>query len=134
MIENCVFRSKSNDGNVVVNVVLHTVRLETYVMALCRDGNLRVWCGGTGQCIGVHDVLSEPQGRGKELLQGEFEKRIFATCNFVIISITFIFFNFKKFAKMLLNFSIFCLFAAFISKIAHYTYILKIVLKIFAFL
>lgn len=56
----------------VVNVVLHTVGLETYVIALCRDGNLRVWSATNGQCIAVHDVLCEPRVRGKELLQGGF--------------------------------------------------------------
>lgn len=66
------FRSKSSDGNVVVNVVLHTVGLETYVIALCRDGNIRIWSGSSGQCIAVHDVLSEPRVYGKDLLQGEY--------------------------------------------------------------
>lgn len=55
----------------VVNVVLHSVGLETYVIALCRDGNLRVWPSSTGQCIAVHDVQSEPRIRGRELVQGK---------------------------------------------------------------
>lgn len=53
--------------------MLHTAGLETYVIALCRDGNLRVWSGTTGQCITVHDVLSEPRFHGRELLQGKLK-------------------------------------------------------------
>lgn len=61
------FLSKSTDNNVVVNAVLHTLGLETYVIALCRDGNLKVWTSSNGQCVGVHDVLAER----REVLQSQ---------------------------------------------------------------
>ncbi|KAF5295354.1 hypothetical protein FQR65_LT01544 [Abscondita terminalis] len=64
------FRSRLNDGNVVVSMVLHTFESETYALTLSRDGNLRVWACSKGQCIAATDLNSEISCLGPRLAQG----------------------------------------------------------------
>lgn len=53
-----------------MSLILHTTGLETYVIALCRDGHLRVWSATKGQCIAVSNILAETGDSGRQLVQG----------------------------------------------------------------
>ncbi|XP_045475134.1 nuclear pore complex protein Nup160 homolog [Harmonia axyridis] len=53
------FRQRTNDGDKVVSLVLHSVGVETYAITLTRDGHLKFWSCSKVQCISVINILSE---------------------------------------------------------------------------
>lgn len=70
MLNIFYFRGKNSDGGVIVSLVLHSLGLEIYAIALCRDGNLRVWSCQKGQHVAVSDVLADTADAGRHLMQG----------------------------------------------------------------
>lgn len=50
------FRGRSSEGQVAMSLVIHTCGNETYLFALCREGNVRMWSCNKAQCVAVADV------------------------------------------------------------------------------
>ncbi|XP_043288252.1 nuclear pore complex protein Nup160 homolog isoform X2 [Venturia canescens] len=50
------FRGRSSEGQVAMSLVIHTCGNDTYLFALCREGNVRMWSCNKSQCVAVADV------------------------------------------------------------------------------
>lgn len=50
------FRGRSSEGQVAMSLVIHTCGNDTYLFALCREGNVRMWSCNRAQCVAVADV------------------------------------------------------------------------------
>lgn len=50
------FRGRSSEGHVPMSLVLHSYGHETYLFALCREGNVRMWACSKAQCVAVADI------------------------------------------------------------------------------
>ncbi|XP_034947135.1 nuclear pore complex protein Nup160 homolog [Chelonus insularis] len=50
------FRGKNSESLVAMSLVIHTWGNDTYLFALCRDGNVRMWSCNKAQCIAVADI------------------------------------------------------------------------------
>lgn len=50
------FRGRSSEGQVPMALEIHTCGNDTYLFALCREGNVRMWSSNKAQCIAVTDV------------------------------------------------------------------------------
>lgn len=50
------FRGRSTEGQVPMALEIHTCGNDTYLFALCREGNVRMWSTNKAQCIAVTDV------------------------------------------------------------------------------
>lgn len=53
------FRGRSSEGHVPMSLVLHSYGHETYLFALCREGNVRMWACSKAQCVAVADIAIE---------------------------------------------------------------------------
>ncbi|KAK0176406.1 hypothetical protein PV328_000545 [Microctonus aethiopoides] len=53
------FRGRSTEGQVAMSLVIHTCGNDTYLFALCREGNVRMWSCNKAQCVAVADVAIE---------------------------------------------------------------------------
>ncbi|XP_015601122.1 nuclear pore complex protein Nup160 homolog [Cephus cinctus] len=49
-------RGRNYEGHVAMALVIHTCGNDTYLFALCREGNVRMWSCNKAQCIAVADV------------------------------------------------------------------------------
>ncbi|KAL3269609.1 hypothetical protein HHI36_008672 [Cryptolaemus montrouzieri] len=63
-------RSKTNDGDNVVSIVLHSIGLETYAITLTRDAHLKFWSCTKFQCVAVINIMSETGDYSSNPLQG----------------------------------------------------------------
>ena len=50
------FRGRSSEGQVTMALAIHTYSNDTYLFALCREGNVRMWSCNKAQCIAVAEV------------------------------------------------------------------------------
>ena len=50
------FRGRNFEGQVAMALAIHTCGNDTYLFALCREGNVRMWSCNKAQCIAVADV------------------------------------------------------------------------------
>ncbi|XP_015116338.1 nuclear pore complex protein Nup160 homolog [Diachasma alloeum] len=50
------FRGKGTEGQVAMSLVIHNFGNDTYLFALCREGNVRMWSCNKNQCVAVADV------------------------------------------------------------------------------
>lgn len=69
------FRGKSNspDNKYVTSLVFNTIGDQTFLYALYRDEQIRMWSTRTGQCVSTVNCLQDgidarPQGRKSDLL------------------------------------------------------------------
>lgn len=58
-------RSKPNEENIPISLLLHSFEDETLLFSLCRDGNIRAWSTHRQNCTVVTDfpVNDAPGGR-----------------------------------------------------------------------
>lgn len=63
-------RSKTNDRDIVVSLILHKVKSETYLICLTRDGHLKFWSCSRIQCLAVINLLAEIGESFHNLVQG----------------------------------------------------------------
>lgn len=50
------FRGRNLEGQVAMALEIHSCGNDTYLFALCREGNVRMWSSNKAQCIAVTDV------------------------------------------------------------------------------
>ncbi|KAG7213986.1 hypothetical protein KM043_001360 [Ampulex compressa] len=50
------FRGRNSEAHVAMSLVIHGYGNDTYLFALCREGNIRMWSCNKSQCIAVTDV------------------------------------------------------------------------------
>lgn len=50
------FRSRNVEAQVPMALAIHACSGDTYLFALCREGNVRMWSCNKAQCIAVSDV------------------------------------------------------------------------------
>ncbi|XP_076237550.1 nuclear pore complex protein Nup160 [Calliopsis andreniformis] len=93
------FRGRTCEAQVAMSLIIHSCGNDTYLFALCRDGNIRMWSCNKAQCIAVVDaaidnrvasqgaqghMLRKALGPENELYLGTFLK--FSTrCEFSIL-------------------------------------------------
>ncbi|XP_033337859.1 nuclear pore complex protein Nup160 [Megalopta genalis] len=93
------FRGRNSEAHVAMSLVIHSCGNDTYLFALCREGNIRMWSCNKAQCIAVTDasidnrvasqgaqghLLRKVVGSDNELYLGTFLK--FTTrCEFSIL-------------------------------------------------
>lgn len=93
------FRSRTSEAQVAMSLVIHSFGNDTYLFALCRDSNIRMWSCNKAQCVAVVDaaidnrvasqgaqghMLRKALGSDNELYLGTFLK--FSTrCEFSIL-------------------------------------------------
>ncbi|EGI69420.1 Nuclear pore complex protein Nup160-like protein [Acromyrmex echinatior] len=53
------FRGRNTEAYVAMSLVIHSYGSDTYLFALCREGNLRVWSCNKTQCVAVTDAATE---------------------------------------------------------------------------
>ena len=53
------FRGRNTEAYVAMSLVIHSYDSDTYLFALCREGNLRVWSCNKTQCVAVTDAATE---------------------------------------------------------------------------
>ncbi|KAF3422683.1 hypothetical protein E2986_06785 [Frieseomelitta varia] len=93
------FRGRSSEAHVAMSLTIHSCENDTYLFALCREGNIRMWSCNKTQCVAVTDtaidnrvasqgaqghILRKTLGPNNELYLGIFLK--FNTrCEFSIL-------------------------------------------------
>ncbi|CAK9826764.1 Nuclear pore complex protein Nup160 homolog [Anthophora retusa] len=93
------FRGRSSEAHVAMSLTIHSCGNDTYLFALCREGNIRMWSCNKAQCVAVTDaafdnrvasqgaqghILRKTLGPNNELYLGIFLK--FSTrCEFSIL-------------------------------------------------
>ncbi|XP_043261086.1 nuclear pore complex protein Nup160 homolog [Colletes gigas] len=50
------FRGRNSEAHVAMSLVIHNCGSDTYLFALCREGNIRMWSCNKTQCIAVTDA------------------------------------------------------------------------------
>lgn len=50
------FRGKNTEDQVAMSLVIHTSGINTYLFALSREGNVRMWSCNKSQCVAVADI------------------------------------------------------------------------------
>lgn len=93
------FRGRNTEAHVAMSLVIHSYGSDTYLFALCREGNVRVWSCNKTQCVAVMDaaienrivsrsaqghVLRKALGTDNELYLGTFLK-FSGGCEFSIL-------------------------------------------------
>jgi len=53
------FRSRNVETQMAMSLVIHSYENDTYLFALCREGNVRMWSCNKAQCIAVTDAAIE---------------------------------------------------------------------------
>jgi hypothetical protein len=53
-----------------VSLLLHTFGLETFVLTLCRNGQLKFWSCSRAECVAIIDVISETGVISRNQVQG----------------------------------------------------------------
>ncbi|XP_011311730.1 nuclear pore complex protein Nup160 homolog [Fopius arisanus] len=53
------FRGKNSEAQVAMCLTLHNFANDSYLFALCREGNVRMWSCNKSQCVAVADVATE---------------------------------------------------------------------------
>ena len=93
------FRGRTSEAYVAMSLIIHSCGNDTYLFALCREGNVRMWSCNKTQCVAVTDaaidnrvasqgaqghMLRKALGPDNELYLGTFLK--FSTrCEFSIL-------------------------------------------------
>ncbi|XP_050491820.1 nuclear pore complex protein Nup160 homolog isoform X1 [Bombus huntii] len=93
------FRGRNSEAHVAMSLTIHSCESDTYLFALCREGNIRMWSCNKAQCVAVTDtaidnriasqgaqghILRKALGPNNELYLGTFLK--FSTrCEFSIL-------------------------------------------------
>lgn len=93
------FRGRTSEAYVAMSLIIHSCGNDTYLFALCREGNVRMWSCNKAQCVAVTDaaidnrvasqgaqghMLRKALGPDNELYLGTFLK--FSTrCEFSIL-------------------------------------------------
>ncbi|CAL7942667.1 unnamed protein product [Xylocopa violacea] len=93
------FRGRTSEAHVAMSLTIHSYGIDTYLFALCREGNIRMWSCNKAQCVAVTDaaidnriasqgaqghILRKTLGPNNELYLGTFLK--FSTrCEFSIL-------------------------------------------------
>ncbi|CAD6237041.1 GSCOCG00002109001-RA-CDS [Cotesia congregata] len=55
------FRGRNTEGMVAMSLVIHPCGDDTYLFALCREGNVRMWSCNKAQCVAVTEVSADSQ-------------------------------------------------------------------------
>ncbi|XP_008559870.1 nuclear pore complex protein Nup160 homolog [Microplitis demolitor] len=55
------FRGRNTEGMVGMSLVIHPCGDDTYLFALCREGNVRMWSCNKAQCVAVTEVAADSQ-------------------------------------------------------------------------
>lgn len=50
------FRSRNSEAHIAMSLIIHSYSNDTYLFALCREGNIRMWSCNKAQCIAVTDA------------------------------------------------------------------------------
>ncbi|EFN74716.1 Nuclear pore complex protein Nup160-like protein [Camponotus floridanus] len=53
------FRGRNTEAHVAMSLVIHSIGSDTYLFALCRGGNVRIWSCNKTQCVSVMDAAVE---------------------------------------------------------------------------
>lgn len=53
------FRGRNTETHVAMSLAIHNYGSDTYLFALCREGNLRIWSCNKSQCVAVADTAIE---------------------------------------------------------------------------
>jgi len=53
------FRGRNTEAHVAMSLVIHSIGSDTYLFALCREGNVRIWSCNKTQCVSVMDAAVE---------------------------------------------------------------------------
>ncbi|XP_071559183.1 nuclear pore complex protein Nup160 homolog isoform X2 [Temnothorax nylanderi] len=53
------FRGRNTEAYVAMSLVIHSYGSDTYLFALCREGNVRIWSCNKTQCVAVTDAATE---------------------------------------------------------------------------
>lgn len=93
------FRGRNIEAQMAMSLVIHGYESDTYLFALCREGNVRMWSCNKQQCVAVTDaaienrvvsqgaqghVLRKALGSDNQLYLGTF-LRFNARCEFSIL-------------------------------------------------
>lgn len=93
------FRGRSSEAYVAMSLTIHSCENDTYLFALCREGNIRMWSCNKAQCVAVSDIaidnrvasqgaqghiLRKTLGPNNELYLGTFLK-FSSRCEFSIL-------------------------------------------------
>lgn len=69
------FRGRSSEGHVPMSLVLHSFGHETYLFALCREGNVRMWACSKAQCVAVADIAIDSSRVPSQGVQGHILRK-----------------------------------------------------------
>ncbi|XP_066602662.1 nuclear pore complex protein Nup160 homolog [Prorops nasuta] len=86
------FRGRNSEGHVALSMAMHTFCNETYLFALCREGNVKMWSCNKSQCIAVTDVAIDPYIASKGI-QGHMLRKNVCNSNELYLA------TFLKFSK-----------------------------------
>lgn len=64
------YRQKDKDGDTIVSLLLHTFGLETFVITLSRNGQIKFWSCSKAECVAMIDVLSKSGDYNRDQIQG----------------------------------------------------------------
>lgn len=93
------FRGRNSEAHVAISLVIHSYGNDTYLFALCREGNIRIWSCNRNQCVSVTNtaidnriasqgiqghMLRKSLSSNNELYLGTFLK-FGASCEFSIL-------------------------------------------------
>ncbi|XP_076303351.1 nuclear pore complex protein Nup160 [Lasioglossum baleicum] len=93
------FRGRNSEAHIAMSLAIHNCGSDTYLFALCREGNIRMWSCNKAQCIAVTDatidnriasqgaqghLLRKALGPDNELYLGTFLK-FSSRCEFSIL-------------------------------------------------
>ncbi|KAF7993721.1 hypothetical protein HCN44_010316 [Aphidius gifuensis] len=68
-------RGKNTEDQVAMSLEIHTIGINTYLFALCREGTLRMWSCNKSQCVAVADVTIDSH-QGSQGIHGHMLKKV----------------------------------------------------------
>ncbi|XP_012270896.1 nuclear pore complex protein Nup160 homolog [Orussus abietinus] len=74
------FRGRSSEGHVAMSLILHTYDNDTYLFALCREGNVRMWSCNKAQYVAVADVAIDNRVASQGA-QGHMLRKVLTSSN-----------------------------------------------------
>lgn len=85
------FRGRNSEAHVAMSLTIHNCENDTYLFALCREGNIRMWSCNKAQCVAVSDITIDNHV-ASEGAQGHILKKTLSPNNELYLA-TFLKFN-----------------------------------------